>query len=127
LVSWARPPPCGVPEPNFSGPINYDRDDLLGGYPASRRYIGGQTFFGLGDGQVKNNKKIDTTISSVLFTLPVPAIAPHPDLPDRAAPAQPAPPAHLGPALGPAGRQGHGRPAAQARRPGRQSMHYDRR
>jgi hypothetical protein len=25
----------------------------------------------------KNNKKIDTTISSVLFTLPVPAIAPH--------------------------------------------------
>jgi hypothetical protein len=35
------------------------------------------TFFDLGDGQVKNNKKIDTTISSVLFTLPVPAIAPH--------------------------------------------------
>ena len=31
----------------------------------------------LGDGQVKNNKKIDTTISSVLFTLPLPAIAPH--------------------------------------------------
>jgi len=64
-------------EPNFSGPINYDRDDLLGGYPAARRYIGWQTFFDLGDGQVKNNKKIDTTISSVLFTLPVPAIAPH--------------------------------------------------
>jgi hypothetical protein len=64
-------------EPNFSGPINYDRDDLLGGYPAARRYIGWQTFFDLGDAQVKNNKKIDTTISSVLFTLPVPAIAPH--------------------------------------------------
>jgi Animal haem peroxidase len=64
-------------EPNFSGPINYDRDDLLGGYPAARRYIGWQTFFDLGDGQVKNNKKIDTKISSVLFTLPVPAIAPH--------------------------------------------------
>ncbi|HTN78097.1 MAG TPA: hypothetical protein VMK16_00370, partial [Acidimicrobiales bacterium] len=30
-----------------------------------------------GDGQVKNNKKIDPTISSVLFTLPLPAIAPH--------------------------------------------------
>jgi hypothetical protein len=26
---------------------------------------------------VKNNKRIDTTISSVLFTLPLPAIAPH--------------------------------------------------
>jgi hypothetical protein len=37
----------------------------------------------------------------------------------RAGLAQPAPPAHLGPALGPAGRQGHGRPAVQTRRPGR--------
>jgi Animal haem peroxidase len=54
-----------------------DRDDLLGGFPAPRRYIGWQTFFDLGDGQVKNNKKVDTTISSPLFTLPVPAIAPH--------------------------------------------------
>jgi hypothetical protein len=24
-------------EPNFNGPINYDRDDLLGGYPAPNR------------------------------------------------------------------------------------------
>ena len=64
-------------EPDFSGPVSYDRDDLLGGYPAPRRYIGWQTFFDLGDGNVKNNKKIDTTISSVLFTLPLPAIAPH--------------------------------------------------
>jgi Animal haem peroxidase len=64
-------------EQEFNGPINYDRDDLLGGYPAPNRYIGWQTFFDFGDGQVKNNKKIDTTISSVLFTLPVPAIAPH--------------------------------------------------
>ena len=63
--------------PNFSDPVSYDRDDLLGGFPAARRYVGWQTFFDLGDGQVKNNKKIDTTISSVLFTLPVPAIAPH--------------------------------------------------
>jgi hypothetical protein len=43
----------------------------------ARRYVGWQTFFDFGDGQVKSNKKIDTTISSVLFTLPVPAIAPH--------------------------------------------------
>jgi hypothetical protein len=61
--------------PAFNTPA--DRDDLLGGYPAPRRYVGWQTFFDLGDGQVKNNKKIDTTISSVMFTLPVPAIAPH--------------------------------------------------
>jgi Animal haem peroxidase/TAT (twin-arginine translocation) pathway signal sequence len=64
-------------EPAFSGPVSHDRADLLGGYPAPRRYIGWQTFFDLGDDQVKNNKKIDTTISSVLFTLPLPAIAPH--------------------------------------------------
>ena len=64
-------------EPAFSDPVAHDRADLLGGYPAPRRYIGWQTFFDLGDGQVKNNKKIDTTISSVLYTLPLPAIAPH--------------------------------------------------
>ena len=63
-------------EPSFSDPVTHDRDDLLGGYPAARRYVGWQTFFDVGDGQVKNNKKIDTTISSVLFTLPLPAIAP---------------------------------------------------
>jgi hypothetical protein len=62
-------------QPDFNIPA--DRDDLLGGYPAPRRYVGWQTFFDLGDGQVKNNKKIDTTISSVMFTLPLPAIAPH--------------------------------------------------
>ena len=66
-----------VNEPDFHAPVDHDRADLLGGYPAPRRYIGWQTFFDLGDGQVKNNKKIDTTISSVLFTLPVTAIAPH--------------------------------------------------
>jgi hypothetical protein len=63
-------------EPDFSAPPRYDRDDLLGGFPAPRRYVGWQTFFDFGDGQVKNNKRIDTAISSVLFTLPVPAIAP---------------------------------------------------
>ena len=60
----------------FNGPVTTDRGDLLGGFPAPRRYIGWQTFFDTGDGQVKNNKKIDTTLSSVLFTLPLPAIAP---------------------------------------------------
>lgn len=64
-------------EPDFSGQPDHDRADLLGGYPAPRRYIGWQTFFDFGDGQVKNNKRIDTKISSVMFNLPVPAIAPH--------------------------------------------------
>jgi hypothetical protein len=66
-----------IPAAEFSAPPSFDREDLLGGFPAPRRYIGWQTFFDLGDGQVKNNKKVDTTISSVLFTLPLPAIAPH--------------------------------------------------
>ena len=68
---------ASIPPSEFSAPPSFDRDDLLGGYPAPRRYVGWQTFFDLGDGNVKNNKKIDTTISTVLFTLPVPAIAPH--------------------------------------------------
>jgi hypothetical protein len=63
--------------PHFHHGESYDRDDLLGGFPAPRRYVGWQTFFDFGDGQVKNNKKVDTAISSVLFTLPLPAIAPH--------------------------------------------------
>jgi hypothetical protein len=62
--------------PNSSGPIDYDRNDLLGGYPAARRYIGWQTFFDFGDGQVKNNKKIDTKLSSAMFDLPTHVIAP---------------------------------------------------
>jgi hypothetical protein len=66
-----------IPAAEFSAAPSFDRDELLGGFPAPRRYIGWQTFFDLGDGQVKNNKKVDTAISSVLFTLPVPAIAPH--------------------------------------------------
>lgn len=62
-------------EPGFDEPR--DRGDLLGGYPAPKRYIGWQTFFDLGDGQVKPNKKVDPSISSVLFKLPLPSIAPH--------------------------------------------------
>jgi hypothetical protein len=62
--------------PNFSGPLDYDRNDLLGGYPAARRYVGWQTFFDFGDGQVKNNKKIDRKLSSPMFDLPVHVIAP---------------------------------------------------
>jgi hypothetical protein len=64
-------------EPSFDDASGHERNDLLGGYPGPRRYIGWQTFFDLGDGQVKLNKRIDTRISSVLFRLPLPAIAPH--------------------------------------------------
>jgi hypothetical protein len=58
--------------PDFNEP--YDRDDLLGGYSAPRRYLGWQSFFDAGDGQVLEAKKIDTIISTTLFDLPVPAI-----------------------------------------------------
>ena len=54
-----------------------DPDDLRGGSRAARRFIGWQTFFDFGDGEVKPNKKIDTKISTALFTLPLGAIATH--------------------------------------------------
>jgi len=52
-----------------------DPDDLVGGCRAPRRFIGWQTFFDFGDGQVKNNKLIDTLLSTPLFNLPLSAIA----------------------------------------------------
>jgi hypothetical protein len=52
-----------------------DPDDLRGGARAPRRFIGWQTFFDFGDGQVKPNKKIDTKLSTPLFNLPLGAIA----------------------------------------------------
>jgi hypothetical protein len=61
-------------DPNASGP---DPDDLRGGFRAARRFIGWQTFFDFGDGQVKPNKRIDTRISTPLFDLPLGAIANH--------------------------------------------------
>jgi len=54
-----------------------DPDDMRGGARAPRRFIGWQTFFDFGDGEVKPNKKIDTTISTPLFRLPLGAIASH--------------------------------------------------
>jgi hypothetical protein len=54
-----------------------DPNDLRGGFRASRRFIGWQTFFDFGDGQVKRNKRIDTKISTPLFHLPIGAIASH--------------------------------------------------
>jgi heme peroxidase len=54
-----------------------DPDDLRGGARAPRRFIGWQTFFDFGDGEVKPNKRIDTKLSSPLFNLPLGAIASH--------------------------------------------------
>ena len=54
-----------------------DPTDLRGGFRTPRRFIGWQTFFDFGDGQVKRNKQIDTHISTPLFTLPLGAIASH--------------------------------------------------
>jgi hypothetical protein len=52
-----------------------DPVDLRGGARAARRFVGWQTFFDFGDGNVKPNKRIDTRISSPLFNLPLAAIA----------------------------------------------------
>ncbi|MGN6432131.1 MAG: peroxidase family protein [Gaiellaceae bacterium] len=62
------------PGQNSSGS---DPTDLRGGFRAPRRFIGWQTFFDFGDGQIKRNKQVDTHISSPLFTLPLGAIASH--------------------------------------------------
>jgi hypothetical protein len=51
-----------------------DPDDLRGGHRAARRFIGWQTFFDFGDGEVKRNKRIDTHISSPLMNLPLPVL-----------------------------------------------------
>ena len=46
-----------------------DPPDLRGGRRARRRFIDWQTFFEFGDGKARRNKKIDTTLSTVLFEL----------------------------------------------------------
>jgi hypothetical protein len=60
-----------------SQPASDDPADLRGGFRAPRRFIGWQTFFDFGDGQVKHNKRIDSKISTPLFQLPLSAIASH--------------------------------------------------
>ncbi len=59
--------PKGAPGP--------DPADLNGGFRAPRRFVGWQTFFDFGDGQVRPNKLLDTKLSSPLFMLPIEAIA----------------------------------------------------
>jgi hypothetical protein len=54
-------------DPAAADPV--DPADLRGGKRAPRRFIDWQTFFDFGDGRARNNKKIDTTLSSALFAL----------------------------------------------------------
>lgn len=51
-----------------------DPDDLRGGFRERRRFIGWQTFFNFGDGEVRPNKLIDAKLSTPLFDLPLAAI-----------------------------------------------------
>jgi hypothetical protein len=52
-----------------------DPVDLRGFTRAPRRFIGWQTFFRFDEESFRPNKRIDTTISTALFTLPVQTIA----------------------------------------------------
>ena len=52
-----------------------DPVDLRGGARARRRFIGWQTFFNFGDGNVRPNKRLDTKLSTPLFRLPLNTIA----------------------------------------------------
>lgn len=51
-----------------------DPVDLRGEARAPRRFIGWQTFFDFGDGEVRANKRLDTKISTPLFNLPLQTI-----------------------------------------------------
>lgn len=55
--------------------LSDDPEDLVGGFRSPRRFVGWETFFDFGDGEVKPNKLIDTKLSTPLFHLPLSAIA----------------------------------------------------
>ena len=62
---------------NDALPPSADPDDMRGGKRAPRRFIDWQTFFDFGDNRSRNNKRIDTKLSSVLFDLPgIPSFEP---------------------------------------------------
>ena len=52
-----------------------DPEDMSGRTRASRRFIGWETFFDFGDGEVRPNKAIDTKLSTPLFNLPAGTIS----------------------------------------------------
>ena len=51
-------------------PNHADPPDLRGGMRAPRRFVDWQTFFDFGDGNVRQNKRIDAKLSTVLMELP---------------------------------------------------------
>ena len=55
-----------------AGEVQADPVDLRGFKRAPRRFIGWQTFFDFRDGFTRNAKRLDTTISTPLFHLPLP-------------------------------------------------------
>ncbi len=59
------PTQMGQPDPN----------DLSGRSRAPRRFVGWQTFFDFGDGEVKPNKRVDTAISTPMFNLPTSTVS----------------------------------------------------
>jgi hypothetical protein len=58
-----------------------DPNDLRGGKRAPRRFVDWETFFDFGDGNARNNKLIDTHLSSPLMALPG-SRGPSPGLPN---------------------------------------------
>lgn len=54
-----------------------DPADLTGGARAPRRFVGWQSFFDCGDGQVTYAKRINTHLSTPLFRVPPDALASH--------------------------------------------------
>jgi hypothetical protein len=62
-------------------PNDPDPNDMRGGKRAARRFVDWQTFFDFSDGNVRNNKKIDTKLSTPLMLLPG-SRGPAPGLPD---------------------------------------------
>ena len=62
-------------------PASPDPADLRGGKRAARRFVDWQTFFDFGDGNVRNNKRIDGKLSSVLMALPGSRGTPPPGMP----------------------------------------------
>lgn len=54
-----------------------DPADLVGGARAPRRFVGWQTFFDFGDGQIRHSKRINTCLSTPLFHMPLTAGAGH--------------------------------------------------
>ncbi|HMY90157.1 MAG TPA: heme peroxidase family protein, partial [Nitrosomonas sp.] len=52
---------------NLTNPVTID---MRGGSRAPERFIDWQTFFDFGDNNARNNKRIDTKISTVMFDLP---------------------------------------------------------